>query len=54
MDREETSALMMDRNREGGSRSRSRLVRLLVVRAQEVLEANRAFRVAKVENLQAA
>lgn len=48
MDREETSAGM-----ERG-RSRSRLVRLLVVRAQEVLEANRAFRVPKVENLQAA
>jgi hypothetical protein len=47
MDREETSAGM-----ERG-RSRSRLVRLLVVRAQEVLEANRAFRVPKVENVQA-
>ena len=47
MDREETSAGL------GGGRSRSRLVRLLVVRAQEVLEANRAFRVPKVENLQA-
>lgn len=54
MDREETTALEAGTVPLGGvPRSKSRLVRLLAIRAAEVLEANRAFRVAKLENIQA-
>jgi len=53
MDREQTSAAVA--SSPGATRENtSRLVRLLVARAQQVLEVNRAYRTPTLENIQAA
>lgn len=54
-DREETSAIeAVHERRDSTERNKSRLVRTLVARAQEVLEANRCHRIASLPNVQAA
>lgn len=56
-DREECSAAMRDELQPGqkrGVRVRSRLTQMMVLRAREVAEVNKAFRIPSVENIQAA
>ncbi|CED85154.1 Zn(2)-C6 fungal-type DNA-binding domain [Phaffia rhodozyma] len=53
-DREETTLMNAQRDGRETGRMKSRLVSLLTARAQEVLETHRIYRVASLENVQAA